>query len=325
MEFWYRTDLPWFAFLLQPWVSLVKKVTLQKRENRRKQGYSAPVLVVGNITVGGTGKTPMIQYITRLCSQNGIKVGIVSRGYGGKSKQFPLAVNHAVTAQQCGDEPKLLNHSLGVPVIVSPNRHEAVQHLIASFDIDLVISDDGLQHYNMARDIELVMLDGLRGLGNGQLLPLGPLREQANRLSSVDLVVSKGISTLPIHFDAHALPTLTTPKNSQGEELLNSQPVRLITAIGNGQSFLTSVQQLGFDVEEHTFLTDHAVIPARMLQGEQPMVITEKDAVKLNLKNNANVYVAPMSLALPQTFDEQLLALVRDKIDEKSRHHSRSV
>jgi tetraacyldisaccharide 4'-kinase len=177
----------------------------------------------------------------------------------------------------------------------------------------------------MARDIELVMLDGVRGLGNGQLIPLGPLREPASRLSSVDFVVSKGVSTLATHFDAHALPTLTTPKNNAGDELSIDQPVQLITAIGNGQSFLTSVQQLGFNVQEYNFLTDHAVIPTRLLQNTKPIVITEKDAVKLTLENRPNLYVAPLRLALPQSFDEQVLALVRDKIDEKSRHHSRSV
>ncbi|MBU2865278.1 tetraacyldisaccharide 4'-kinase [Reinekea forsetii] len=325
MDFWYRSKLPWFAFLLQPWVVLVNRITRQRRKNRRLEGYLAPVLVVGNITVGGTGKTPMIQYLAQLCKKHSIKVGVVSRGYGGKSDQYPLTVSKAVPASVCGDEPKLLSESLNIPVVVSPNRHEAVQRLLSEFEVDLVISDDGLQHYNMARDIELVMLDGIRGLGNGHLLPLGPLREQSSRLSKVDFIVSKGVCDLPIQIDAHAIPTLAPPKNSVGEELSFQRPIKLVTAIGNGDSFLTSVQQLGYEVSSSVFLTDHAVIPEKELKANTPVVITEKDAVKLNIADYPHVYVAPLLLTLPHSFDEQLLALVRDKVDEKSRHHSRSV
>lgn len=321
MEFWYRKKLPWYALLLLPLSKLVSLITQRKRHRRRLEGYAVPVLVVGNITVGGTGKTPMIQYIAALCTQNSLKVGIVSRGYGGKSDEYPLTVQENTLAQACGDEPKLLSNSLNVPVVVSPDRHAAVNHLLMNFEVDLIISDDGLQHYNMARDLELVMIDGERGLGNGLLLPAGPLREAESRLTEANLIVSKGTSTTGLAINAETVLQVENPQNIHKQTLSNADEIELVTAIGYGKSFLRSVEQLGYRVSKATFLTDHAVIPQTMLSGSMPVVITEKDAVKLDLNQYPNVYVAPLRFTLPPKFNEQLLTLIREKINEKSSHH----
>lgn len=316
MEFWYRKKLPWYALFLLPLSKIVGLVAYRKRQQRRRARYSVPVLVVGNITIGGTGKTPMIQYISELCAHNSIKVGIVSRGYGGKSNHYPLIVTDNTRVEECGDEPKLLSRSLNAPVVVSPDRHLAVNHLIAHFDVDLIISDDGLQHYNMARDIELVMVDGERGLGNKQLLPAGPLRETMARLDQIDFLVCKGVCKTNLPINAQTVLHLKTPKNANNQVLPIAREVELITAIGYGKNFLRSVESLGYRVSKSTFLADHAVIPQALLCGSMPIVITEKDAVKLNLEQNLNVYVALLRFELPAKFDEQLVNLIRDKINE---------
>jgi tetraacyldisaccharide 4'-kinase len=325
MEFWYQSKLPWFAFLLLPFAILIKAISRHKRENRRKSSYSVPVLVVGNITVGGTGKTPMIQYLARLCARNGISVGIVSRGYGGLSKSYPLLVTEDTSASECGDEPKLLHHTLKVPVVVAPDRHLAVKHLVQNTSVELIISDDGLQHYNMARDIELVMLDGQRGLGNNHLLPLGPLRESNDRLTHVDFILSKGRCELDQTVDAEAELIVSTPINYLNQPLPKDCELALVTAIGHGQNFLKSIESLGYSVGHATFLKDHAFISSEILNKQCNFVVTEKDAIKLKLSQHPNVYVASLSFKLPTRLDEQLIDLIREKIDEKSSHYPRSV
>ncbi|MFV8767755.1 tetraacyldisaccharide 4'-kinase, partial [Yersinia enterocolitica] len=149
-----------------------------------------PVIIVGNLTAGGNGKTPVVIWLVEQLKQRGYRVGVVSRGYGGKSDVYPLLLSNSTTTSQAGDEPVLIYQRTTAPVAVSPKRSDAVQALLKSHDLDFIITDDGLQHYALQRDFELVVIDGVRRFGNGWWLPAGPMRERAGRLRSVDAVIT---------------------------------------------------------------------------------------------------------------------------------------
>ena len=183
--------------LLRPLECLYRRVVTGKRQ-RFLAGEGAiyqppvPLIVVGNITVGGTGKTPLILWLVEHCQRLGLRVGVVSRGYGAKPAQLPWRVSAEDCAAVAGDEPLLIVQRCGVPLMIDPDRGRAVQALLAAEPLDLILSDDGLQHYRLARDLELVLIDAARGLGNRRCLPAGPLREPAERLQSVDAVLYNG-------------------------------------------------------------------------------------------------------------------------------------
>lgn len=148
--------------------------------------------VVGNLTAGGNGKTPVVIWLVEQLQQRGIRVGVVSRGYGGKAASYPLLLSNDTSTAEAGDEPVLIFQRTGAPVAVSPARREAVQALLHAHDLQLIITDDGLQHYKLARDKEIVVIDGERRFGNGWWLPAGPMRERASRLRSVDAIIVNG-------------------------------------------------------------------------------------------------------------------------------------
>ena len=189
---WYKGS-PWLVPLrpLSVLVSFEAKRRLQ-RFRKERSAPSVPVLVVGNITVGGTGKTPLVIALVQAAVARGLKVAVVSRGFGGKIDQYPCLVTADSDALDVGDEPVLIARRTGVPVILDPDRRNALDVAIRDHAPDLVISDDGLQHYALPRSAEIVVVDGQRGLGNGRCLPEGPLREPATRLKEVDFVVSTG-------------------------------------------------------------------------------------------------------------------------------------
>lgn len=151
-----------------------------------------PVVVVGNLTAGGNGKTPVVIWLVEQLQQRGIRVGVVSRGYGGKAAAYPLLLTAETTTAEAGDEPVLIAQRTGVPVAVSPVRSDAVKAILAQHDVQIIVTDDGLQHYRLARDVEIVVIDGERRFGNGWWLPAGPMRERAGRLKSVDATIVNG-------------------------------------------------------------------------------------------------------------------------------------
>lgn len=303
---WYqgRPGLTW----LRPLSWLTAKVATRRLRRFRAdaQRPPLPVLVVGNVTVGGTGKTPMVTALCAEAAARQLKVVIISRGYGAQPPAWPWIVTPEQDAAACGDEPLMLARLTGVPVIIDPQRARALAAAQA-LKPDLVISDDGLQHYALPRSAELVMLDGARGLGNGRCLPCGPLREPATRLQQVDWIVSNGPLRQPL-----ALPvqTLTLEfsgfrHSSTGEclsptEFAARHPrVHAMAGIGNPQRFFSQLRTLGLDVLEHPF-ADHHQYRAEDLPREPalPCVVTEKDAVKLAAI--AEVWVAPVIARLPQ-------------------------
>ena len=192
---WYRRS--WVNWLFAPLALLFALLTTARRGLYRAgwiRSYRAPVpvIVVGNITVGGNGKTPVVLWLVELLTKAGYHPGVVSRGYGGKAPHYPYLLHPAATAAEAGDEPVLIYQRCGCPVAVAPKRATAVQLLVEQCGVDVIICDDGLQHYALQRDIELAVMDGERRLGNGWLMPMGPLRETPSRLRQVMAVICNG-------------------------------------------------------------------------------------------------------------------------------------
>ena len=253
----------------------------------RSHRLPVPVIVVGNIMIGGTGKTPLVVWLANYLARHSLRPGIVSRGYGASSRE-PRAVGANSDPAQCGDEPVLLARRSGCPVWIGADRVAAAQRLLQAHpECSVVVSDDGLQHYRLARDFEIAVLDGERGLGNGLLLPAGPLREPAARLREVDAVVIQGRTGLA-HTPSYAMTlegrqfqNLPNPEHVVDAQYFNRRRVRAIAGIGNPQRFFAHLRSLGLSFEARTFPDHHAYTASDFSEdGADAIVMTEKDAVK---------------------------------------------
>lgn len=281
---WYKTNS--FSYLLSPLAALFGLVADYRKQSliKKQAKLPVPIIVVGNINVGGTGKTPVVLALVDYFTRQGKKVGVVSRGYGSESKQSPYRVHAKSTSTDAGDEPLLIFNQTGCPVIVDADRVKACRVLIDEDSVDLIISDDGLQHYRMPRTIELAVVDGKRGLGNGRLLPAGPLREPPERLKTVDKVLINGHMQLPLpecsteNFSL-ALESLSPLGETIGDPTLGK--VHAVAGIGNPARFFESLSQLGFDCIEHPFADHYAFSNSDVLFDDTlPVIMTAKDAVK---------------------------------------------
>lgn len=289
LEAWYRGHPA--LVLLRPLEALFRCVVRRRRERfLRGEGdiYRAPVpvVVVGNITVGGTGKTPLILWLIEACRRHGLRVGVVSRGYGAKPPHLPWRVTADQSAEQAGDEPLLIVQRTGVPLAIDPDRPRAVRALLEAQPLDLILCDDGLQHYRLARDLELVLIDAARGLGNGRCLPAGPLREPAERLASVDALLHNGAGEDPpggyaFRLQPSALVHLGTGERRPLGHFLPGTAVHALAGIGNPRRFFATLEALHWRPIPHAF-ADHARYRAEQLRFSPalPVVMTEKDAVK---------------------------------------------
>jgi tetraacyldisaccharide 4'-kinase len=289
LDAWYEGH-PALA-LLRPLECLYRRVVNAKRARFvAGQGdiYKAPVpvVVVGNITVGGTGKTPLILWMIDHCRRRGLRVGVVSRGYGAKPPGLPWRVLAQHNAEQAGDEPLLIVKRTGVPLMIDPDRGQAVRALLAQEPLDLILSDDGLQHYRLARDLELVLIDAARGLGNRRCLPAGPLREPVERLQSVDALLYNGAAAdredgYAFELKPSALVNLLTGERQPVDHFPPGQALHAVAGIGNPQRFFNTLEGLHWRPVPHAF-ADHAVFSAQALSFAPalPVVMTEKDAVK---------------------------------------------
>ena len=317
---WYQKST-WLVLLVPlSWlfraISRFRRIVLQWRF--QGQSYAMPVVVIGNISLGGSGKTPLIIALAKALSERGYSVGVVSRGYGGASAQYPLVVGPDTPVSQSGDEPLLIAKKLGCPVVVDPNRARAVEKLVKSFSCDLILSDDGLQHYRLHRDVEIVVVDGHRRFGNGYTLPAGPLRESPRRLKEVDFIIQNGGIVEPDDPETYIVQLETSGLRRFGsseligfDQWVEPTNIHAVAAIGHPERFFESLRQMGFKVDSEP-KNDHQVLTACDIgfDDDLPVVITAKDAVKYEGSVPDNLWVLEVEMALDNEFVSSLIDCV---------------
>ena len=288
---WYQ-GRSWLT-ALRPLSQLYRQVAQRRRQRYLDDPAASwqppvPLIVVGNITIGGTGKTPMVIWLVEHLRARGLRVGVISRGYGAQPPVLPWRIRpDEDTPAQAGDEPLLIARRCRVPVVIDPDRPRAGRELLEQAAIDVIISDDGLQHYRMGRTLEVLMLDHARGLGNARCLPEGPLREPASRLDSVDLIVRNGAAVdaddgFAMQLQATELVNLATGQRVNPAEWKAPPRVQAVAGIGNPDRFRRTLESLGFIPTLQAF-ADHAGYNADSFAAfdhGEPLIMTEKDAVK---------------------------------------------
>ena len=327
----------WYERRFWPWLLWPAGALFAWLATRRRSRYLAgrspswrapvPVVVVGNITAGGTGKTPLVIWLARWLAAHGLRPGVVSRGYGGQA-HYPLLVGADTAAAQCGDEAAMVARRAGCPVAVDPNRARAVRALLTGTDIDIVVADDGLQHYALERDVEIAVLDGLRGLGNGLCLPAGPLREPASRLRECHWVVANGAATglaaresvMTAHPTA-AVNLVTGERLDPEQFVVRNRDVVAVAGIGNPERFRATLSALGIVGPMRVFPDHHRFQPADVAAEEgTAVVVTEKDAEKLKaLPGIAHCWYLEIEMRFEQPVDELLASILAKRgiaIDE---------
>lgn len=299
--------LSWLYGLVSGLVRLSYKLGLKKAWHA-----PVPVVVVGNLTAGGNGKTPVVIWLVEKLQQQGIRVGVVSRGYGGKAETYPLLLDRDTTTAQAGDEPVLIFQRTGAPVAVSPIRTDAVKALLAAHPLQLIITDDGLQHYRLARDKEIVVIDGVRRFGNGWWLPAGPMRERASRLKSVDAIVTNGGKALageiPMRLQPGLAVNLLTGERLALPELHN---VVAMAGIGHPPRFFATLENSGLQPIKTVALADHQALTLADVEAltapGQTLIMTEKDAVKCRAFAKSNWWYLPVDAELSGERAQRLL------------------
>lgn len=310
---WYGKS-PWI-FLLFPLsglfglVSSLRKFYLVRFAQKK---LSVPVIIVGNISVGGTGKTPLITAMVRYLQQQGYTPGVVSRGYGGKAPVYPYMLTNTSSASEAGDEPLLIFQSTGCAVCVAPDRVAAAEKLIAA-GCNIILSDDGLQHYRLGRALEIAVVDGQRQFGNQHLLPAGPLREPISRLKSVDMVVVNNPNKSNISFGVHDFFSMqiqpTSWRKLLGDEKIDlaavnfKSPIHAVAGIGNPERFFKTLDSLSLQYYAHAF-TDHYQFTSQdfLPFNEDVVVMTEKDAIKCAPFAKPNWYALEIHAHLNDVF-----------------------
>ncbi len=280
----------------------------------RTTQLNVPVIVVGNITVGGTGKTPLVIELANLLKKQGYRPGVISRGYGGKARTWPQQVRWDGDPVMVGDEAILIARRTRCPMAVGPDRVASAKALLKYTDCNVIISDDGLQHYALGRDVEIAVIDGVRRYGNQKCLPAGPLREPISRLEQVNFKVTNGIAgpdEFAMKYKAEKLCRADDPEVTLDIASLKNQTVHAIAGIGNPQRFFDNLKSSDLDIVEHAFPDHYPFKKSDLDFGEiQPIVITEKDAVKCQRFYLHNVWYQPIKAILDNQFTEQLLVML---------------
>jgi tetraacyldisaccharide 4'-kinase len=326
---WYeRAAPPWW---LVPFSLLYGAVSGSRRflyanHWRGTTRLARPVVIVGNLTVGGTGKTPLVCWLAARLGELGFKPGVVTRGYGGSMRDVRL-IEPSDDPKVVGDEPMLLVRRTGVPVAVGRDRPAAAQLLIAQ-GCDVIVSDDGLQHYPLARDCEVVVIDGDRRFGNGWLLPAGPMRETRSRLRAADAVVVNGTRALL----EGALSMRLEAKNAmalKGDRVLPLEAfagarVHAVAGIGHPERFFNMLRAHGIEVIGHA-LPDHARIGVKdiLFDDDRPVLMTEKDAVKCGSAGDARHWYVPVNTCFDPNESHKLLGIVTRRITNRERSAAR--
>ena len=279
----------------------------------RSYSVGKPVVVVGNISVGGTGKTPLTIALVRALAARGLRAGIVSRGYGG-SVEGPLLLDDASTPDQVGDEPVLMRALSGAPVVVGRDRVAAAEALIAGAEVDVVLADDGLQHYRLRRDIEICVIDGARRFGNRRLLPAGPLREPLSRLDRIDFRVCNGgvarADEVQLHLREDGVLRLVDGERAELDAFAHRR-VHAIAGIGNPRRFFDSLRACRIEVIEHAFADHHRFRESDLAFGDGlPVLMTGKDAIKCRAFAQPDWWQVGVQVQLPERFLDALAARI---------------
>jgi tetraacyldisaccharide 4'-kinase len=321
-DIWYGRHPARLALLPFSW--LYRAVSAARRAmyaSRLLSVYRAPVpvIVVGNITVGGTGKTPLVIWIARKLEEYGFKPGIVARGYRGAARSWPQQVRADSDAVAVGDEALVLARRTGLPVAVGPQRSADIAALLKHAGVDIIVCDDGLQHYALARDLEIAVLDGVRRYGNGACLPAGPLREPAARLATVDLLVTNGLAArgeFAMRYVASAAHRVGQSQISVPLADFVGREVHAVAAIGNPDSFFELLKRNGLRIKQHVFADHHLFTRDDLAFGDELAVImTEKDAVKCEHFADARLWYVPIDVELPDVFERRFKTLLQEVCD----------
>ncbi|MEO6967426.1 MAG: tetraacyldisaccharide 4'-kinase [Rhodanobacteraceae bacterium] len=314
---WYENrSPPWWTIPVSALYGAVVRARheMYKRGWKRNERLPLPVIVVGNLTIGGAGKTPLVIALIEALRARGFKPGVVSRGYGGNACE-PRLLGGQPDPHEVGDEPALIRIRTGAPVAVGVDRPAAARLLLEQ-GIDVILADDGLQHYALARDIEICVVDGARRFGNGRLLPAGPLREPMQRLREVDFVVCNGGP--PTHDEIPMSLVIGEPRNvrdpSRARPLpeFSSQHVHAVAGIGRPERFFEALRAHAIDIAAHPFPDHHGFVPGDLdFDDGLPVLMTEKDAVKCHGFAKPDWWAIPVSAQLPPAFFDAITDRIR--------------
>lgn len=296
-------------------ISVIRRFLL----TRLAQETALPVIVVGNISVGGTGKTPLIIKLAKCLTSAGYRVGIISRGYGAVIAR-PTLITSSHTAYDVGDEPLEIFERTQLPVVVGANRFQSVLLLNQKTQCDLVLSDDGLQHYKLKRILEVIVVDGMRQFGNGYCLPAGPLRERIARLQEADFVVSQGVKLADMYFmqlRALAVINIKNPNKRMTLEQARELNWSVVTAIANPHKFLSTLQTAKIMHKKTRFFPDHHQFSQEDIDfgDSEGIMMTSKDAVKCRNLASENHWYLDYDIEVDKTLLDKLLSTVRRKLE----------
>ena len=330
-HYWYSRNIVSFLLLPLSWLYILLASTrrlLYQSGIFKQTRLHVPVIIVGNISVGGTGKTPLTEWLVTCLKENGYKPGIVSRGYGGRAKHWPQQVRADSDPVLVGDEPVLLAQHCQCPLVVDPKRVRAAEFLLNKYDCDIIVADDGLQHYELARDIEIVVIDGVRRFGNGRCLPAGPLRETLSRLQQVDyLVINNGFTCdgeFKMKIQAKQFCRVNEPTIvSESSTFNNAGTVHAVAGIGNPQHFFDMLKSRQLNLIEHVFPDHYKYTETDIaFSDDYPIIMTEKDAVKCRPFADDNVWFLSVEPELEHSLAGRILSkLVQINTEQQQSTH----
>jgi len=330
LRYWYGTHRPpWYLRLLEPvYHAAFQRIQEKGLSGPNRYHSGLPLILVGNITAGGSGKTPLLIRLCELALDMNLRPGIASTGYG-RLCTDTLEVHADSDTRTCGDEPVLLAIRTGAPVVVAAKRRDAIKKL-NEMKLDLVFSDDGLQQADLDRDVEICVVDGARGLGNGHLLPAGPLREPVERLGQVDYVVTNGVwNNKPDDVDASvmqleaskiaSLDDATAISAMEFQQKYSGINIHAIAGIGHPQRFFRTLETLGIKAQPHAFSDHHLFTRGDFdsIGSESVIIMTEKDAVKCRLLGLRNAWYVPVYTRLSEDFE----SIFKDRLAKLVKEH----
>jgi tetraacyldisaccharide 4'-kinase len=314
-KFWYKKTFLSYFFLPITWLYLIIiKIRKYIYCNLLKPKiFPVPIIVVGNLTVGGTGKTPLVIWIANFLKAHGYKPGVISRGYKGKAKNYPCFITEHSNVIEAGDEAIIIARRTNCPVVVDPKRYRAAKMLLEKTNCNVILSDDGLQHYALPRDIEIVVIDGDELFGNKFCFPAGPLREPISRLQSVNFIVQNaGTNVCDAYYAMHLkqISFINVLDSSQKKAIFgfSNQKINVVAGIGNPQRFFKDLEVLGIEVLAHVFSDHYWYTKKDFSFISDPVIMTEKDAVKCVAIANENFWYLLVAAEVKGDFSEQLLA-----------------